>query len=609
MADLLLSKQDTSPVRKNWTTSFITHCIELKAKFSQKYNYKQAKCKDPKIIKGWFSLVRNIVAKYRILEQDIYNFNEASFTMGVIATAKLKFLSTFKEAFKATFTKYTMGRQAGRGFQRPGSHRFSASTSGFAVSHSALAHTVHPFPAALPLSLPTNFAASVMRLSFWRRQRAGSLSRAISAVCPHSNRNTNIRRRRSNLVGGYTAERCDIQDPPDRHSFFDFQQWPVSDNQYRAATLWIPVDFTEVLGVADLLCCQNSATLGQCKLSLYVIDHEPGVIFTRVPTVLLQDTASTAIDPEDRHKRDDSTIQQPDTQYQRSGRLPQCSDGFPQQIASFIELPPISKFKMTSILWDSQQFYRPIPPAAIPSSTFAPPSHSQANAEPTYFQPSTDFARYEEVKGTTTHGAAQKYITSSTDQVESPSYQGQSLQGIKEITQDIRYSQDAAEVSDTEIEFPSIEELKWGTSQDDPILLETDVGDSGVLDNAEREILVDLPGSQAALSDATIQTTTTKVTDVLLLASQNMSNLETESLSGLGGVQETSATSVTEGIPTNEGKIDKCQPKSTSDSNDYISTTNDHMDTIELSRGLNRSDDQDGSKNAFKTAEEGKEHG
>jgi hypothetical protein len=123
------------------------------------------------------------------------------------------------------------------------------------------------------------------------------------------------------------------------------------------------------------------------------------------------------------------------------------------------------------------------------------------------------------------------------------------------------------------------------------------VGDSGVLDDAEREIPVDVPGSQAALSDATILTTATKVTDVLLLASQNMSNLETESLSGLGSVQETSATSVTEGIPTNEGKIDKYQPKSRSDSNDYISAKNDHMDTIELSPGLKRSDDQDGSTN------------
>ena len=30
-----------------------------------------------------------MVAKYGILEQDIYNFNEAGFVMGVIATAKI----------------------------------------------------------------------------------------------------------------------------------------------------------------------------------------------------------------------------------------------------------------------------------------------------------------------------------------------------------------------------------------------------------------------------------------------------------------------------------------------------------------------------------------
>jgi hypothetical protein len=89
MADLLLSERGESPVRKNWTTNFIKRRTEIKAKFSQKYNYKRAKCEDPKIIEGWFSLVRNTVAKYGILEQDIYNFNEVGFAMGVIATVKV----------------------------------------------------------------------------------------------------------------------------------------------------------------------------------------------------------------------------------------------------------------------------------------------------------------------------------------------------------------------------------------------------------------------------------------------------------------------------------------------------------------------------------------
>ena len=89
MADLLLSERGESPVRKNQTTNFIKRRTEIKAKFGRKYDYKRAKCEDPKIIQEWFSLVRNVVAKYGILEQDIYNFDEAGFAMGVIATAKV----------------------------------------------------------------------------------------------------------------------------------------------------------------------------------------------------------------------------------------------------------------------------------------------------------------------------------------------------------------------------------------------------------------------------------------------------------------------------------------------------------------------------------------
>ena len=89
MSDLLLSERGESPVGKNWTTNFIKRRTEIKAKFGWKYDYKRAKCEDPKIIQEWCSLVRNVVAKYGILEQDIYNFDEAGFAMGVIATAKV----------------------------------------------------------------------------------------------------------------------------------------------------------------------------------------------------------------------------------------------------------------------------------------------------------------------------------------------------------------------------------------------------------------------------------------------------------------------------------------------------------------------------------------
>ena len=102
MADLLLSERGESPVGKNWTTNFIKRRTEIKAKFCQKYDYKRAKCEDPKIIQEWFSLIRNVVAKYGILEQDIYNFDEAGFAMGVIATAKVVTSSEAKSRPKTT---------------------------------------------------------------------------------------------------------------------------------------------------------------------------------------------------------------------------------------------------------------------------------------------------------------------------------------------------------------------------------------------------------------------------------------------------------------------------------------------------------------------------
>jgi hypothetical protein len=52
MADLLLAKRDALPIGKNWTLSFITRRMELKTKFSRKYDYKRALYKDLAIIRG-----------------------------------------------------------------------------------------------------------------------------------------------------------------------------------------------------------------------------------------------------------------------------------------------------------------------------------------------------------------------------------------------------------------------------------------------------------------------------------------------------------------------------------------------------------------------------
>jgi hypothetical protein len=44
-------------------------------------------CEDPKLIRSWFALLHNTIAKYGIVNADIYNFDETGFMMGVLSTA------------------------------------------------------------------------------------------------------------------------------------------------------------------------------------------------------------------------------------------------------------------------------------------------------------------------------------------------------------------------------------------------------------------------------------------------------------------------------------------------------------------------------------------
>ncbi|KAG2000791.1 hypothetical protein GB937_010830 [Aspergillus fischeri] len=85
MANLLLSHKGEPEA----VSHFIKRHDEIISKYTRKYDYQRAKCEDPKIIKQWFDLVQNTIVKYGILEQDIYNFDETGFQMGVAYTAKV----------------------------------------------------------------------------------------------------------------------------------------------------------------------------------------------------------------------------------------------------------------------------------------------------------------------------------------------------------------------------------------------------------------------------------------------------------------------------------------------------------------------------------------
>jgi hypothetical protein len=76
LIDLTAALRHASPVGKRWASNFVRRHLELKTRFFRKYDYQRAKCEDPTIIRDWFRLVENTIAKYGITLADIYNFGD-----------------------------------------------------------------------------------------------------------------------------------------------------------------------------------------------------------------------------------------------------------------------------------------------------------------------------------------------------------------------------------------------------------------------------------------------------------------------------------------------------------------------------------------------------
>jgi hypothetical protein len=93
MADALLAGrgQDPSPqpVGKNWMSRFVNSQSELQTKWNRKFHSQHARCEDPVTVAAWFKLVEETRQTYGILDDNIYNFDETGFMMGVAATSKV----------------------------------------------------------------------------------------------------------------------------------------------------------------------------------------------------------------------------------------------------------------------------------------------------------------------------------------------------------------------------------------------------------------------------------------------------------------------------------------------------------------------------------------
>jgi len=93
MADALLAGRGQNPpplpVGKCWVTRFVKSQPTLQTKWNRKFHSQRAKCEDPVRISAWFKLVEDTRQTWGILHEDVYNFDETGFMMGVAATSKV----------------------------------------------------------------------------------------------------------------------------------------------------------------------------------------------------------------------------------------------------------------------------------------------------------------------------------------------------------------------------------------------------------------------------------------------------------------------------------------------------------------------------------------
>jgi hypothetical protein len=104
MADVLLASRGQDPppppVGKNWVSRFVNSHSQLQTTWNRKFHSQRARCEDPVKINAWFKLVQDTRNAYGIPDQDVYNFNDTGFIIGVALT--LKVVTSSKTVGRAT---------------------------------------------------------------------------------------------------------------------------------------------------------------------------------------------------------------------------------------------------------------------------------------------------------------------------------------------------------------------------------------------------------------------------------------------------------------------------------------------------------------------------
>lgn len=89
MANILLAARGTispSTVGSNWASTFVKRRDELRSLFFEKIYYQRALNEDRK---DGFLMVQHVIEENGIQPEDIYNFDEIGFAMGLISSQKV----------------------------------------------------------------------------------------------------------------------------------------------------------------------------------------------------------------------------------------------------------------------------------------------------------------------------------------------------------------------------------------------------------------------------------------------------------------------------------------------------------------------------------------
>ena len=92
MAQILLcehTKDPTAVLGVNWASSFIKRRPELRTRYNQRITYQRANQEDPKVVRSWVETVHEAIQEHDIHEDDIWNFDETGFAMGLCTTSKV----------------------------------------------------------------------------------------------------------------------------------------------------------------------------------------------------------------------------------------------------------------------------------------------------------------------------------------------------------------------------------------------------------------------------------------------------------------------------------------------------------------------------------------